>query len=185
MTFSADQCCSLDFNDTNGFYGSGTNPVLSEQDESPLGEFYPWKVFCHKSGECQQGAYKTIRQQPKTTPGTGWISCQLRVYEFLAPTFLVFFWEHSYISVGWGFVSNFHKDIGNCLFILYIHDIVFIENLFWDSLYIQSVCLSVFDARNKTSSLTSTFHLLKGSGVFFSSGGASLRKVVSEIVIEQ
>ena len=90
MTFYADQCCSLDFNDTNGFYGSDTNPVLSEQDESPLGEFYPWKVFCHKSGECQQGAYKTIRQQPKTTPGTGWISCQLRVYEFLASTFLVF-----------------------------------------------------------------------------------------------
>ena len=45
--------------------------------------------------------------------------------------------------------------------------------------------LSVFDARNKTSSLTSTFHLLKGSGVFFSSGGASLNQVVSEIVIEQ
>ena len=37
-----------------------TNPVLPEQDELPLGEFYPWKLFCHKSAHYHR-VHKTIR----------------------------------------------------------------------------------------------------------------------------
>ena len=129
----------------------------------PSGSFTPEKFSAINQANASRVHIKPLGNsqrlhQHQLSVESLWISCF---------DFFIFFREHSYISVGWGFVSNFHKDIGNCLFILYVHDIVFIENLFWDSLYIQSVCLSVFDARNQTSSLTSTFHLLKGSGGFF------------------